>query len=608
MSTPKTCQCGRPVLVRPGDLEPTCAQCRSKPDYCGCEPALPSLDGLLADLADADNHARRQRVHHVIRLLAIAPVEVQQEYRAAIVGAKHISAGDWREALTEAKRMSRLPGQPDQPGTADQAPGSHDALDITDEPAAVQSITAAICSGELPEIYLRGRQLVHIAATDDYVVTLDLDEALLRRKIADHLSCVRQTPIGVRPALPYPSTCKAILALADWPKVPKLTGVVSYPLLLPGGSVLREPGYDQPSGLYLHQGVDIGQLAERPDARQVAAAKSFLLDKYLRDFPWAADADKANYLGALLTPPLREIIGDLFPLIYITAPERGTGKSLLAELVTTLYGGAMRTYPESDGEMRKVITASLRGAEPVIVFDNVEGVIKSPSLAAALTARMWTDRILGGSHDGKWPNDRLWMATGTNVTLGGDHAQRSVRVAIDYGRPDPDQRTGFAIPDIARWTQANRGKVIRAVLILARAWQAAGACETEHVMRGFTRWARVIGGILAYHDVPGFLANRQEIQIHDEDYADWDRFLHMLYAHFGDRPQRTRGILDEAAANRDLADAMPSTNDGGPWTTRTLGKALAAHVGRWYDGLSLTSEEDKSAKIQRWRVRKLDAS
>lgn len=588
--------------VKPGD-----------PGYEAPHPAdgdqapgpLPDLKSLLAELAESD--AVKPRVHEVIRLLANCTSETQQQYRDAITRDGYISRGDWREALAEAKR-ARPRDESGQAARQDRhEPGPQDALDaldITDEPDAVCNITAAISEGALPEVYLRGRQLVHIGITDEYVETRDLDEALLRRLIADYLPCTRQTPIGIRGALPYPNTCKAILARIDWPKVPKLRGVASYPLLLPEGSILQQPGYDQVSGLYLHKGVSIDPVAEKPTKQEIAKARAFLLNKYLRDFPWADDSDRANYIAALLTPPLREIIADLFPLIYITAPERGTGKSLLAELLTILYGGAIRAFPENDGEMRKVITAILRGAEPVIVFDNVECAVKSAPLAAVLTAKTWTDRILGGSRDGKWSNDRLWMLTGTNVTLGGDHAQRSVRIAIDYRKPEPDLRTGFTIPDIAQWTQANRGQVIQAALILARAWQIAGAHETDHVMRGFTRWARVIGGVLAYHDIPGFLANREETQVHDEDYAEWDRFLHMLFSTYGDRPQLARGILDDAAVNRELADAMPSTPDGGPWTRRVLGEVLGKHQGRWYGGLSMCSEVDKHNKVQRWIVRK----
>jgi hypothetical protein len=38
MSDDETCSCGRKLLYRPGELERTCAECRSLPDSCDCEP------------------------------------------------------------------------------------------------------------------------------------------------------------------------------------------------------------------------------------------------------------------------------------------------------------------------------------------------------------------------------------------------------------------------------------------------------------------------------------------------------------------------------------------------------------------------------------------
>ncbi len=32
-----TCRCGRPMLIRPSELQPSCAQCRNKPEYCDCD-------------------------------------------------------------------------------------------------------------------------------------------------------------------------------------------------------------------------------------------------------------------------------------------------------------------------------------------------------------------------------------------------------------------------------------------------------------------------------------------------------------------------------------------------------------------------------------------
>ena len=138
-------------------------------------------------------------------------------------------------------------------------------------------------------------------------------------------------------------------------------------------------------------------------------------------------ATSCAILGVLLTPLLREIVRDVFPFVYITAPERGSGKTLFAELVNIIYnpGADLRVLPADEKEIEKTITSALRGAAPVVVFDNVTQTIKSAALAALLTMRNWTARILGGSRDGTYPNDRLWMCTGTNVSLGGDFAQRS---------------------------------------------------------------------------------------------------------------------------------------------------------------------------------------
>ena len=69
------CRCGRPMLARSGELEPTCAECRSKPDHCDCPsigtkkeertkpaaptaPAIPSAEpamyaGVLGDITAA---------------------------------------------------------------------------------------------------------------------------------------------------------------------------------------------------------------------------------------------------------------------------------------------------------------------------------------------------------------------------------------------------------------------------------------------------------------------------------------------------------------------------------------------------------------------------
>ncbi|GIJ22904.1 hypothetical protein Vlu01_35280 [Micromonospora lutea] len=40
----------------------------------------------------------------------------------------------------------------------------------------------------------------------------------------------------------------------------------------------------------------------QPTPEQVADARAFLLDRFLRDCPWASPADRANYVALLVTP------------------------------------------------------------------------------------------------------------------------------------------------------------------------------------------------------------------------------------------------------------------------------------------------------------------
>ena len=44
---PGRCHCGRPLIARPGEMEPTCGECRSKPDACECTPVQQQAAGPL---------------------------------------------------------------------------------------------------------------------------------------------------------------------------------------------------------------------------------------------------------------------------------------------------------------------------------------------------------------------------------------------------------------------------------------------------------------------------------------------------------------------------------------------------------------------------------
>src|SRR5262249_34006107 len=264
-----------------------------------------------------------------------------------------------------------------------------------------------------------------------------LGDAALRDRLSRVANFVRVSETKHGPAYvpvhPPKDVAKVLLARLTW-HLPALVGITEIPVLRRDGSILATAGYDPPTPLsYLPaRGLRMPQIPKMPTQHDVFEALAFLLDHLLVDFPFEEDGEgvsssRANALGLMLTPIVHPLIEGLVPLALIDKPQQGTGASLYAEVISTIATGrpaAMMTAPSGDSEWRKRITAALAAGATMITIDNVDGVLDSPSLGAALTARMWSDRILGRSKVITVPHQATWMATGNNVLLRGDLPRR----------------------------------------------------------------------------------------------------------------------------------------------------------------------------------------
>ena len=101
----------------------------------------------------------------------------------------------------------------------------------------------------------------------------------------------------------------------------------------------------------------------------------------------------------MMTPVLRNLIASPVPLLVIDKPKQGTGASLLANTIAIIATGEpayMTTQPEGrekENEWRKRTTSLVLDGRQIVVIDNVEGVLRSPTLCALLTSTTWSDRI-----------------------------------------------------------------------------------------------------------------------------------------------------------------------------------------------------------------------
>ena len=90
-----------------------------------------------------------------------------------------------------------------------------------------------------------------------------------------------------------------------------------------------------------------------------------------------------------------------------------------------------------------------------------------------------------------------WIATGNNIQLCGDLPRRCYWIRLDARESRPWQRKNFKHPDLLGWVTRNRGRLIHALLTLARAWFAAGKPKAPNSPRlgSFEAWTETVGGM-----------------------------------------------------------------------------------------------------------------
>ncbi|ALG14473.1 hypothetical protein AOZ06_01590 [Kibdelosporangium phytohabitans] len=505
----------------------------------------------------------------------------------------------------------------DQPSQADRP-----TIRVGADPETIRALTGALDTRVIPDTYVTDGAPVVIEAVSgsgdvtsgDEDVALPLTVSVLRPPLLASLLAEHTTVISDKgEESPKREVLAAVLARQAWPGLPPLRRIISTPVLRPNGTLLQVPGYDPATGFYLTTtATPLQPVPETPTTEQVNDAHRFLLDKFLADFPWREEADRANYIALLITPIIRPFTRALSPFAIVDATMPGSGKTILTSCVGLLVGQRVLTWTDSEEELRKSITTVLADSVGAVVFDNlVEGhTVNSAVLARLVTERTWADRRLGTNSAAVYDNDRLWLATGNNIHTGGDMASRTVWVRLDPNCPRPEARTGFTIPNLDSWIldPANRAEVLRHVLTLILDWTAHGAPLSDAVpeMRQFTRWARYVGGFLEHHGIPGFLANADAGRELDEEGGEWRAFLLRWRTLHGDT-RLTAAELRQTAeldpfGNDPWQGTFPTTSRGQPLTPRALGKRLSGQKGRWRGDVVLRAEIDSHTKINHFWV------
>jgi hypothetical protein len=472
-----------------------------------------------------------------------------------------------------------------------------------------------------PRIFIRGGKLCQIVKDEFKRASIALiNEDALIAFLAEEADFIRYNEETGRVSNQYPTPRLAKQVLQKWRhwKFPPLVGLIDIPILRPDGTILDKPGYDMATGLYYEPapGLHIPAIPAQPTRLDALRARNYAFD-FISQFPYADQADRANAYALFLSSVLSEFF-DLYPMALIDAAKLGSGKGFLAQSFSLIVQGNrsanIRLLRNDEEEFNKKLTTKLSSGGRVITLDNIDFPLHSGTLEQYLADAVWSDRLFGTNNTLlQFDKKRvITLATGNNIVIKGDLSRRCFRIRLDSGVSHPWERDILyrhdpLLPDVER----HRGEILAALLTIARAWYLAGQPLAKNNDKAdFGQWKRVMGGILQFLDIPGFLENERAF------YADtapeenvWEIFLH-TWQDITEKALTVGELLALLQENTDFCKTLPESlarqynGKNGPNARgfgNVLGKSRDTPYGK--DNIKLVkAESDKHRKQARWRV------
>jgi hypothetical protein len=325
-----------------------------------------------------------------------------------------------------------------------------------------------------------------------------------------------------------------------------LNSITNIPLLLADGSLIEEPGYHAATGVWFDpQEYKFPKIPKQPSQQEARAALnrfdavfgefSFATEK---DQAWNASPSYAAVLATILSVLLRHLVPTV-PLLAITAPEPGSGKTKIAEAIGRATTGCLlsRISYDKTEEFNKQLPIPLAAADRIVLIDNVDRkMVNSARLSMALSteaAIKW--RILGETREQTILNRSVFIATGNHLIISGDLPRRSLlcRLTPDSAAPearefnfDPVTRAREQFPNLAM------AGLTAARYYLQKNCPAPDYKKVPNESGSFTHWNRIVRGLLVDLGFGDPLATQQEVRAENpllENDIELAQALHKLF-------------------------------------------------------------------------------
>jgi putative DNA primase/helicase len=394
-------------------------------------------------------------------------------------------------------------------------------------------------------------------------------------------------------------------------RFPRVAGVITAPTLRSDGTVLDQRGYDAATQLWHapDSKLKLPPLSKSPSEEQAVEALD-RLKGLLVGFPFR-DVDRSVALAALLTVVCRGAF-DVAPMNLFRAHDVGSGKSFLADLMSTISRGRpcpVITFHKSIEEMEKRLGALVLEGVPLISLDNCSQNIGG-DLLCQITERSGgiRIRILGKSEAPECEWRGVLFATGNNVTLVGDMIRRGLIANLDPQVERPELRT-FEFDPIER-VLADRGAYIGAAITIARAYLAAGCPNVCGPLGSYGGWSRIVRSPLIWLGEQDPIVSMEQVREEDPDRRAlhglielWLEDLQLNIGYRADEISFRANVLadpisehgeevEKRPALRELLLQQAGTTRGarGEIDNRKLGNWLTSIIGRVHAGHRIERE------------------
>ncbi|MEF8715047.1 MAG: hypothetical protein V5B39_16130 [Accumulibacter sp.] len=419
---------------------------------------------------------------------------------------------------------------------------------------------------------------------------------------------------GYKPCNCPKNIVESYLARGNWPELRTLSAFVEAPTVTLEGRLIDRPGYDPETGLFLAFETIPGYSTPpaRPTMDDADGAAARLL-KTVSEFPFVDETDKSAFLAGVLTGLLRRIL-EAAPMMAITAPTPGTGKTLIAEtfaIIATGRRASVLSLGQDDAETEKRLGGVLLAGDACIALDNIERPLKGELLCQVASQQYVRIRPLGASAVLNIPTHALLVATGNNLSIVGDLKRRVSLIRMDACQERPEQRTFKRnhLDDIF----TRRGELIRDALTICLAYLGNGAPPIDglYPLGGFEQWDRMVRRPLVWLGLPDPLKASESLREQDPDMEAMRLLFGSWNEVFSDKAKTAAEIvaagMDAAPmtseyVNPELRDALQLVCSE-KINTRRLGYWLRTHKDRIVDGLSLRQAgADGHSKVGRWSI------